>query len=234
VVAAPVTSATGAPGASHAATRQRLCASASTIARPMPPAAPVTITRRPLGVVLAGIITTVRASQPASDAPSGAAGCRTGPCTSTVPGQPCGVITDVEQMILRTLQPAAEQGRKPQAAILAASTGVVLTFIAQPAAKSTSRCRTTFEMRSSTGSRPRESRTTHRSATVRWPRPQSQSVQRSPKTAQRWREGLHAARAGAGDYDDAVGQSVVHSALLVASGVSGWTLGWLVAVALTG
>ena len=55
-----------------------------------------------------------------------------------VPGQPCGVISQVEQMILRTLRSAAEKGRlrvpPEQAAreILAASTGVVLTLIAQP------------------------------------------------------------------------------------------------------
>jgi AcrR family transcriptional regulator len=55
----------------------------------------------------------------------------------TVPGEPCGVVAEVEAMILRALQPAALQGRlrvPPQAAarqILAASTGVVLTLIAQ-------------------------------------------------------------------------------------------------------
>src|SRR6202140_1048132 len=55
-----------------------------------------------------------------------------------VPGQPCGVISQVEQMILRTLRSAGERGRlrvpPEQAAreILAASTGVVLTLIAQP------------------------------------------------------------------------------------------------------
>ena len=46
------TASTGTPGASQAATEQPLCASASTMARPMPPAAPVTSTRRPLGAVL--------------------------------------------------------------------------------------------------------------------------------------------------------------------------------------
>jgi AcrR family transcriptional regulator len=57
----------------------------------------------------------------------------------TVPGTPCGVVAEVEAMILRALQPAARQGRlrvPPQLAarqILAASTGVVLTLIAQPA-----------------------------------------------------------------------------------------------------
>src|ERR1700730_1405707 len=56
----------------------------------------------------------------------------------TVPGPPCGVVSQVEQMILRTLQSAAARGRlrvpPEQAAreILAASTGVVLTLIAQP------------------------------------------------------------------------------------------------------
>ncbi|MFA4929542.1 MAG: TetR/AcrR family transcriptional regulator, partial [Patulibacter sp.] len=52
-----------------------------------------------------------------------------------VPGQPCGVVAEVEAMILKTLEPAARQGRlrvAPQHAarqILAASTGVVLTLI---------------------------------------------------------------------------------------------------------
>ena len=55
-----------------------------------------------------------------------------------VPGQPCGVVAEVEQMILQALQPAARQGRlrvpPEQAArqILAASTGVILTLISQP------------------------------------------------------------------------------------------------------
>jgi AcrR family transcriptional regulator len=52
-----------------------------------------------------------------------------------VPGQPCGVVAEVEAMILRALEPAARSGRlrlpAEQAAreILAASTGVVLTLI---------------------------------------------------------------------------------------------------------
>lgn len=56
------------------------------------------------------------------------------------PGEPCGVVADVERMILATLRPAAQQRRlrvpPEQAArqILAASTGVVLTLITQPAA----------------------------------------------------------------------------------------------------
>ena len=51
------------------------------------------------------------------------------------PGQPCGVVAEVEAMIVRALQPAAAAGRLripvTQAAreILAASTGVVLTLI---------------------------------------------------------------------------------------------------------
>jgi AcrR family transcriptional regulator len=55
-----------------------------------------------------------------------------------IPGQPCGVVAEVEAMILRALQPAARAGRlrvaPEQAAreILAASTGVVLTLITQP------------------------------------------------------------------------------------------------------
>lgn len=55
-----------------------------------------------------------------------------------VPGEPCGVVAQVEAMILEALQPAAGAGRlrlpAEQAArqILAASTGVVLTLIAQP------------------------------------------------------------------------------------------------------
>ncbi len=55
-----------------------------------------------------------------------------------VPGKPCGVVAEVEAMILQALQPAARSGRlrvpPEQAAreILAASTGVVLTLITQP------------------------------------------------------------------------------------------------------
>jgi len=55
------------------------------------------------------------------------------------PGEPCGVIADVEAMLLEALQPAARQGRllvPPATAakeILAASSGVVLTLIQQPA-----------------------------------------------------------------------------------------------------
>lgn len=55
-----------------------------------------------------------------------------------IPGKPCGVVAEVEAMILRALQPAARAGRlrvpAEQAAreILAASTGVVLTLITQP------------------------------------------------------------------------------------------------------
>ena len=55
------------------------------------------------------------------------------------PGQPCGVVADVERMILATLRSAARQRRlriaPEQAArqILAASTGVVLTLITDPA-----------------------------------------------------------------------------------------------------
>lgn len=51
------------------------------------------------------------------------------------PGKPCGVVAEVEAMILRALQPAAAAGRlrvpAEQAAreVLAASTGVVLTLI---------------------------------------------------------------------------------------------------------
>jgi len=50
-----------------------------------------------------------------------------------IPGKPCGVVAEVEAMILRALAPAARAGRlrvpAEQAAreILAASTGVVLT-----------------------------------------------------------------------------------------------------------
>jgi AcrR family transcriptional regulator len=56
-----------------------------------------------------------------------------------IPSRPCGVVADVEAMILATLQRAARERRlrvaPEQAAreILAASTGVVLTLIAQPA-----------------------------------------------------------------------------------------------------
>jgi len=56
-----------------------------------------------------------------------------------VPEQPCGVVSEVEAMLLRALQPAAAQGRlcvAPEHAareILAASTGVILTLISQPA-----------------------------------------------------------------------------------------------------
>jgi hypothetical protein len=55
-----------------------------------------------------------------------------------IPGQPCGVVAEVEAMILRALQPAARAGRlrvaPEQAAreILVASTGVVLTLVTQP------------------------------------------------------------------------------------------------------
>lgn len=54
------------------------------------------------------------------------------------PGQPCGVVAEVEAMLLEALQPAARQGLlavPPQDAakqILAASTGVILTLIQQP------------------------------------------------------------------------------------------------------
>jgi AcrR family transcriptional regulator len=54
------------------------------------------------------------------------------------PGEPCGVVTQVERMILDALRPAARQRRlrvaPEQAArqIVAASTGVVLTLITQP------------------------------------------------------------------------------------------------------
>jgi AcrR family transcriptional regulator len=55
-----------------------------------------------------------------------------------VPGEPGGVLAEVEAMILRALHPAALQGRlrvppaRAARQILAASTGVVLTLIAQP------------------------------------------------------------------------------------------------------
>lgn len=54
------------------------------------------------------------------------------------PGQPCGVIAEVEAMLLEALQPAARHGRlvvAPETAakeILAASTGVILALIQQP------------------------------------------------------------------------------------------------------
>jgi AcrR family transcriptional regulator len=59
----------------------------------------------------------------------------------SVPEQPCGVVSEVEAMILSALEPAAAAGRlrvAPDRAarqILAASTGVVLTLISQPAAE---------------------------------------------------------------------------------------------------
>jgi AcrR family transcriptional regulator len=55
-----------------------------------------------------------------------------------VPGQPCGVVAEVEAMILEALQPVARARRlrvapaRAAREILAASTGVVLTLIAQP------------------------------------------------------------------------------------------------------
>lgn len=55
------------------------------------------------------------------------------------PGEPCGVVADVEAMIVEALKPAARRRRlrvpPGQAArrILAASTGVVLMLITQPA-----------------------------------------------------------------------------------------------------
>ena len=55
------------------------------------------------------------------------------------PGEPCGVVADVEAMILEALKAAARRRRlrvPPEHAarqILAASTGVVLTLITQPA-----------------------------------------------------------------------------------------------------
>jgi AcrR family transcriptional regulator len=58
---------------------------------------------------------------------------------NAVPGRPCGVVAEVEAMILAALQPAARRRRlrvAPERAarqILAASTGVVLTLISQPA-----------------------------------------------------------------------------------------------------
>jgi len=56
-----------------------------------------------------------------------------------IPERPCGVVSQVEAMILNALQPAARKRRlrvaPEQAArqIVAASTGVVLTLISQPA-----------------------------------------------------------------------------------------------------
>jgi AcrR family transcriptional regulator len=53
------------------------------------------------------------------------------------PGEPCGVIAEVEAMVLEALQPAARQGRlavPPATAakeIVAASSGVILTLIQQ-------------------------------------------------------------------------------------------------------
>jgi AcrR family transcriptional regulator len=52
-----------------------------------------------------------------------------------VPGKPCGVVAEVEAMILRALEPAGRAGRlrvpaeRAAREILAASTGVVLTLI---------------------------------------------------------------------------------------------------------
>jgi hypothetical protein len=54
------------------------------------------------------------------------------------PGEPCGVIAEVEAMVLQALQPAAREGRlavPPATAakeIVAASSGVILTLIQQP------------------------------------------------------------------------------------------------------
>lgn len=54
------------------------------------------------------------------------------------PGRKCGVVSEVEAMILATLEPAARQGRltvpaeQAAAEILAASSGVVLTLITSP------------------------------------------------------------------------------------------------------
>src|SRR5262249_56625966 len=59
-------SAGGALGPPRAATVQPLCASASPGARPLPPAAPVTITRRRSGEVLAAIARVLRSCQPVS------------------------------------------------------------------------------------------------------------------------------------------------------------------------
>jgi len=57
----------------------------------------------------------------------------------TVPGEPCGVVAEVEAMILAALRPAARQGRlrvppaRAARQLLAASTGVVLALISRPA-----------------------------------------------------------------------------------------------------
>jgi AcrR family transcriptional regulator len=56
-----------------------------------------------------------------------------------IPGRPCGVVADVEAMILETLRPAAREGRlrvapeQAAAQIVAASSGVVMALITQPA-----------------------------------------------------------------------------------------------------
>jgi AcrR family transcriptional regulator len=58
---------------------------------------------------------------------------------NVVPGRPCGVVAEVEAMILAALEPAARRGRltvSPAEAateILAASSGVILTLITRPA-----------------------------------------------------------------------------------------------------
>jgi AcrR family transcriptional regulator len=55
-----------------------------------------------------------------------------------IPGRPCGVVAEVEAMILETLRPAARAGRlrvapeQAAAQIIAASSGVVLALITQP------------------------------------------------------------------------------------------------------
>ncbi|MDO8214154.1 TetR/AcrR family transcriptional regulator [Conexibacter sp. CPCC 206217] len=57
---------------------------------------------------------------------------------SVRPGEPCGVVSEVEAMILQTLEPAARRGRltvspaDAAAEILAASSGVILTLITRP------------------------------------------------------------------------------------------------------
>jgi len=62
-----------------------------------------------------------------------------------VPGKPCGVVAEVEAMILRALEPAARAGRlrvpaeRAAREILAASTGVVLTLITSGEDESLSR-----------------------------------------------------------------------------------------------
>jgi len=54
------------------------------------------------------------------------------------PGKRCGVVSEVEAIVLQTLEPAARQGRlavlaaDAAAAILAASSGVILTLITAP------------------------------------------------------------------------------------------------------